>query len=467
MTMPAEDKVRSEAGRGEPGAEEYGLTPETVRAVGDALRAGDAERVRAIAEDLYAADVAGLIASLTPDERRAFIDSVRGTLDPEVLPELDEQIRDEVFALLHPEDLAAAVQELDTDDALDVVADLDEAQQTELLARLPVADRMALLQGLTYPEYSAGRLMQRDLVAVPAYWTVGETIDFMRASPNLPDDFYDIFVVDPRHRPVGTVSLSRVLRNRRPVRIADIMASDLTPLPVSMDQEELARVFRQQDLVSAPVVDDDGRLVGVVTVDDVVDVIDEEAEDDLMKLGGAMEQDVHASAGRTVRRRQRWLLITLANTILASIVISQFEGSIEAIVALAVLMPIVAAMGGNAGMQVVTVVVRALATRDLTAANTMRVVRKEIVVGAINGLVFATIMSTIAVLWFKDLALGAVLATAMIFNMMWAGLAGTIIPLALNRAGVDPAVAAGPFLTTTTDVLGFFVFLGLATWFLI
>ena len=273
-----EDNARTEAAP----AEDYGLTPETVRAVVEALRGGDVERVREIVGDLYAADAAALIAGLTSDERRSLIEAVRATLDPEILPELDDQIRDEVFALLHPDDLAAAVQELDTDDALDVIADLEEEQQRELLARLPIADRVALLQGLTYPEYSAGRLMQRDLVAVPAYWTVGETIDFMRASPDLPDDFYDLFVVDPRHRPVGTVSLSRVLRNRRAVRIDDIMSTDLTPLPVSLDQEELARVFRQQDLVSAPVVDDNGRLVGVVTVDDVVDVIDEEAADALM-----------------------------------------------------------------------------------------------------------------------------------------------------------------------------------------
>ena len=460
MTAPVQDRLQPEAAPGE----EYGLTPEIIEAMVEALRAGDRERVQKIVEDLlYPADVADLIEHLEPDDRGRLVAAMRGRLDPEVLPELDETIRDEVLALLNSEELTAAIRELDTDDALAVIADLDETQRNALLARLPPADRLALEQGLTYPEYTAGRLMQRKLVAVPAFWTVGETIDYMRGSPNLPDDFYDIFVVDPRHRPLGTVPLSRIMRSRRPVRIGEIMDADVTPIPVTMDQEELAFVFRQQDLVSAPVTDENGRLAGVITIDDVVDVIDEEAEDDIMKLGGALEQDVHASPLRTVRRRQRWLTVTLFNTVLASAVISGFEGSIERIVALAVLMPIVAAMGGNAGMQVVTTVVRALATRNLTASNALRVVRKELLVGILNGLTFATLMSTVAVLWFGDVWLGVILAVAMVINMVWAGLAGTAIPLLLARFGVDPAVAAGPFLTTTTDVLGFFVFLGLAT----
>ena len=443
--------------------DEYGVTPKLVRDVREALEAGDTARVRALVDDLHAADLADLLGELETEERYALVEAMGSELDPQVLPELDGAIRDQIVAYLQPEDLAAAVQELDTDDALEVVADLDEDQREALLARLPEADRLVIEQGLTYPERTAGRLMQRELVAIPAFWTVGETIDFMRVSPTLPDDFYDIFVVDPRHRPIGTIPLSRILRNRRPVTIGDIMDSDLRPIPVSMDQEEIAFLFRQQDLVSAPVVDDTGRLVGVITIDDVVDVIDEEAEEDIMKLSGALEHDVHAPALKTVRRRQSWLVVTLINTILASLVISRFERSIEELVALAVLMPIVAAMGGNAGMQLVTVVVRALATKDLTSGNALRIVRKELLIGLMNGIVFAAIMSTIAIVWFGHPGLGAVLAGAMIINMVWAALAGTLIPLLLSKAGIDPAIAAGPFLTTTTDVLGFLVFLGLAT----
>jgi len=310
--------------------------------------------------------------------------------------------------------------------------------------------------------------MQRELVAVPSFWTVGETIDFLRAKEDLPDDFYDLFVVDPAHRPVGSVPLSRVLRSRRSVKLADIMETDLSTVPVLLDQEAVANLFRQYGLVSAPVVDEGGRLVGVITVDDVVHVIDEEAEEDLMGLVGASETDFHAPAVETAWRRVRWLVVTLINTLIAATVISQFDATIERLVALAVLMPIVAAMGGNAGMQVVTVTVRALATRDLTpGANMWRTVGKELLVAAMNATAFAVIMGGVAAVWFHNIALGLVLAAAMIFNMMWAGLAGTLIPLGLARLGMDPAISAGPFLTTTTDVLGFFSFLGLATLFLL
>jgi len=458
MTMPVQDEARSEAA-----GDDYGLTPEIVRSVVEALRAGDTARIAEIVDDLYAADAASLIANLSPDERRGLIETIGTTLDPEILPELDEQIRDEVFGLLHPEHLAAAVQELDTDDALDVIADLDDEQQRELLARLPVADRVALLQGLTYPEYSAGRLMQRDLVAVPAYWTVGETIDFMRASPDLPDDFYDLFVVDPRHRPVGTVSLSRVLRNRRAIRIDDIMSTDISPLPVSMDQEELARVFRQQDLVSAPVVDDNGRLVGVVTVDDVVDVIDEEAEDDLMKMGGVLEDDLYRAAFATARSRSTWLAVNICTAFLAATVISLFEATIQAVVALAVLMPIVASMGGNAATQTLTVAVRALATRELSASNAMRIVWKETVVGMFNGVAFAILVGLVAFAWFHDVLIGVVIAAAMVVNLVVAGFVGVVIPVVLDRLKIDPAIAASIFVTMVTDVVGFLAFLGLGT----
>ena len=460
MTAPVQDRPKSEGGPGE----EYGLTPEITDAVVEALHAGDRSRLEALVEEhLYPADVADLIEQLVPEDRERFIATIGRKLDPEVLPELDETIRDEIVALLRPEELAGAVRELETDDALEVVADLDEDQVRDLLARLPLADRLALQQGLAYPEYTAGRLMQRDLVAVPAFWTVGETIDYMRGSPSLPDDFYDIFVVDPRHRPVGTVSLSRILRSRRQVKISDIMDPDVTPLPVGMDQEELAFVFRQQDLVSAPVVDENGRLVGVVTIDDVVDVIDEEAEDDLMKLGGVPEGDFYRAAFDTARLRSSWLVVNMGTAFLSAAVISLFEATIEQIVALAVLMPIVASMGGNAGTQALTVAVRALATRELTSTNAMRTVSKEVLVGSVNGTVFAIMIGGIAALWFGSASLGGVIGAAMIINLATAGFFGAAVPLVLDRFGIDPAIASSIFLTAITDVVGFMAFLGLGT----
>ncbi|EWY42649.1 magnesium transporter [Skermanella stibiiresistens SB22] len=444
-----------------------GLTAGFVAEVRSRLDDGDVDRIRDLAEPLGHADLADLLESLDTRERGRLVQAIRGTFDPTVLTELDDSVRLEVVEQFDTVELAAAIANLESDDALYLIETLDDVHRIAVMQAMPAAFRAILEQGLAYPESSAGRLMQRDVVAVPGFWTVGETIDFLRRSQGLPDDFYDLFVVDPAHRPIGTVPTSRVLRNPRETRIADIMEDRGLGVPADMDQEQVADIFRRNDLVSVPVVDAAGRLVGAITVDDIVDVIDEEAEEDLLGLARTGERDIYASPLRTARRRQSWLLITLVNTILASIVISRFEGAIQEIVALAVLMPIVAAMGGNAGMQVITVMVRALAARDLVAGGTWRVIGKEVVVGVMNGLVFATVMGTIATLWFGDLSLGLVLASAMMFNMVWAGLAGTVIPLTLDRFDIDPAVAAGPFLTTTTDVLGFFVFLGLASTFLL
>ena len=445
----------------------YGVSSEIVRTARDALEANNARALRDLVAELHAADVADLLEQLGGDERERFVALTRQEIEAETLTHLDEDVREEVMEALGPQEVAEAVSELDTDDAVDVLEDLDDDAKKKILDRVPAEERIILEAGLTYPEDSAGRLMQRKLVAVPAAWTVGETIDFLRASDDLPDDFYDLFIVDAG-KPVGTVPLSRAMRTKRPVKLADIMETELRTVTVTMDQEAVAYMFRQYALVSAPVVDGDGRLVGVVTVDDVVHVIEEETEEDLMSLRGVGESDFHAPALETAWRRLRWLVVTLINTIIAAAVISRFDATIEQLVALAVLMPIVAAMGGNAGMQVVTVTVRALATRDLTpGSNIARAVAKEVMVNAVNAVVFAAVMGLIAAVWFDDWHLGAVLAAAMVFNMCWAGLAGTLIPLVLHRLGLDPAVSAGPFLTTTTDVLGFFSFLGLATLFLI
>jgi magnesium transporter len=446
----------------------YGPSEELLENVAAALAEGDIPQVETLIEDLHPADVADLIEHLEPDERKLFVDITRHVIEPETISHLEETVREEVVEQLGPEGVAEVVSGLDTDDAVELLEDLEPEQQEQVLQSVPAEERVLLQQSLTFPEDSAGRLMQRELVAVPSHWTVGETIDFLRNEKELPDDFYDLFVVDATHKPAGSVPLSRAMRSPRSTRLTDIMETELRLVPADMDQEAVAYLFRQYALVSAPVVDDAGRLIGVVTVDDVVRVIDEEAEEDLMKIVGASDTDFHAPPHIIAWQRVRWLVVTLVNTMIAATVISQFQDTIQHTVALAVLMPIVAAMGGNAGVQVITVTVRALATRDITPqSNMLRIVGKELVVGFLNALVFAAILGVIAAWWFGHVELGYVLAGAMIFNMVWAGMAGTLIPLAMDRLGFDPAIGAGPFLTTTTDVLGFFSFLGLATLFLV
>ena len=443
------------------------LSSELIDRIEDAVRANDEDSVRTLVEPLSAADVADVLEGLGAEERVGLIQNVGDALDPEVLAELDDAVRDDVLEILRPEELAAAVADLESDDALEVIGDLEPEQLEDLLGRLPEADQVLLRQGLTYPEYTAGRLMQRDLLAIPGFWTVGDTIDFLRSSHDLPDDFYDIFVIDPRHAPIGQIALSRILRNRRQVLISDIMESPLVSFTVIMDQEDLAHEFRQRNLTSAPVVGEDGRLLGVVTIDDIVDVIDEEHEDDLLRMGGVAEGDLYQDTFETTKARFRWLLINLGTAILASSVIAMFEATIDQIVALAVLMPIVASMGGNAGTQTLTVSVRALAMRQLNRRNAMRILWKEVAVGGINGFLFAVIAGVLAGAWFGDPILGGVIASAMIINMVIAGFFGVSIPLALDRFKIDPAVASSVLLTAITDVVGFFAFLGLAWAFLI
>jgi magnesium transporter len=454
------------------GDEAYVVRPELVQEIHHALAAANIHRVEERVGALHHADLADLIEMLAPEDRKLLIEIIRAEFDPETLATLEEHVREEVIEQLGAADVAAAISELDTDDAVEVVEHLDDSVQQEVLDAVPAEDRALLEEGLTYPEDSAGRLMQRELVAVPSYWTVGETIDFMRAAAErdedeLPEEFYDIFVVDPRHEPLGRVSLSRVLRTKRPVKVSDLMAAEIRPVPVTMDQEQVAFLFRQYDLASAPVVSEDGRLVGVITHDDVLDVVDEEAEEDLMRLGGVTGTDLYRAAIDTTRSRFSWLVVNLATAIVASIVIGFFEATIQQIVALAVLMPIVASMGGNAGTQTLTVAVRALAMKELTASNAMRIVGKEALVGGFNGLLFAVLVGIVAWLWFASPDIGIVIAAAMAINLIVAGLAGVAIPIGLERTGIDPAVASVVLLTTITDVVGFAVFLGLAALFLI
>lgn len=440
----------------------YELDPETVDSLIESLGEDDFKGAEDLIADLHAADLADLLEQLSPRNRKKFIGAFGGRLDPEMLSELDEAIRDEVIEQLEPEQIAAAVSVLDADDAVYLLEDLDEEERNQVLQEVPEQDRAEVETGLSYPEDSAGRLMQHDFISVPTYWTVGQTIDFMRDDDDLPDDFYEVLVVDPKMKPVGSIALNRVLRAKRPVTIESIMEPDPILINADSDQEDVAYLFQQYDLVSAPVVDNENRLLGTIMVDDIVDVISEEAEEDIMLLSGMRESAIHESTLQTTRIRFSWLLANLFTAIIASLVIAQFDGSIEQMVALAVLMPIVASMGGNAGTQTLTVAVRALGTRELTASNALRTVNKEVLVGTINGVLFAVIMGVIAAAWFENWLLGGVLAAAMAINLVVASLAGILIPLGLARSGIDPAVASSVFVTTITDVIGFLAFLGLA-----
>lgn len=449
-----------------------GLHVADVEEIITALEAGDTQGVRDLVEDMHFADAADLTERLSPDQRRTFLEAAHDVLDPDFITELDETVRDDVFDIIGLDAVAVAVAELDTDDAVEIIDELEAHEQLHVLDAIPAADRTLIEQGLAYSEYSAGRLMQREVMTVPQIWTVGETITFMREIAEqdeweTPNVFYDIVVVDPRHRPVGTIPLSTLLQTKRPVPVTDIMHEQMKLVPVDMDQEEVAFLFRQRDLVSAPVVGSDGRLVGIITIDDVVDVIDEEAEDDILLMGGVREDDLYSATLDTTKQRFSWLFVNLLTAILASSVIGFFQATIEQVVALAVLMPIVASMGGNAGTQTLTVAVRALATKELTSTNARRQIGKEILVGTINGVVFAVLIGGVAWAWFSNPAIGLVIASAMVINMIVAGLFGAIIPIALDRHGIDPAVASSVFLTTVTDVVGFLVFLGLGAMFLL
>ena len=379
-----------------------------------------------------------------------------------VLTELEEGVRDDIVEGLDPEYLAEVVGDLDTDDAVYLLEDLDEERKQDVLDALSSSDRLAIQRSLDYPEYSAGRMMQRNLVAAPAFWTVGQAIDMMRARDDLPEDFHEIIIVDPSHKPLGTVALSRVMASRRPVTLEGIMNRDFTSFEVEDTQEDVAYAFNQYHLVSAPVTDESGRLAGVITIDDAMQALDDETEEDLLRLGGVGDEELSDTVTEIARRRLPWLAVNLGTAILASVIIAQFDAVIEQIVALAVLMTIVASMGGNAGTQTLTVAVRALATKDLTATNAWRIIGREGMVGLLNGIVFAVVMGGASWWWYGDAALGAVLGLAMVVNMVVAALAGILVPLGLEKVGADPALASAVFVTTVTDVVGFFAFLGLA-----
>ncbi len=440
----------------------YELERSDVSAILLAVERGDQAQLTARMDPLHAADIADLLEQISSSERRRLVHLYDREFDGEILSELDESIRDEVIATLRPEVLADAVRELESDDVVDLIEDMDEEKQDVILDVLEDNDRVAVEQSLTYPENSAGRLMQSEVVTAPEHWTVGEAIDFLRAQDELPEQFYHVTLVDPRHKPVGNVTLGKLMGSRRDVLLWEIIEDVFQVIPAMQDEGEVAYAFNQYHLISAPVVDEDERLVGVITIDDAMIVLDEEHEEDILRLAGVGEGSLSDRVINTTRQRLPWLAVNLLTAIAASLVIAQFEAAISRIVALAVLMPIVASMGGNAGTQSLTVAVRAIATKDLTGSNMWRVIRREVLVGLINGVVFATVMGVVGLVWFGSPALGYVIAVAMVINMVVAGLAGTAIPVALEKFGIDPALASGAFVTTVTDVVGFFAFLGLA-----
>ena len=432
-----------------------------------AIETADVETLRRLVGELHEADLGAVVEALEPEQRPRLVELLGIHFDFTALTEVDDRVREEILEELLPRTVAQGVRDIESDDAVTILEDLPQAEQTEILRQLPSPERAALRRSLDYPEDSAGRRMQTDFIAVPPTWNVGAAIDYLRETAELPEHFYELFVADQDRRFLGAVPLDRLLRSKRPVSVSELMETQRRRVNADDDQEEVARLFQRYDLVAAPVVDADDRLVGVITFDDVADMIEEEAEEDIKALGGVShDEQLSDSVWTIARSRFNWLLVNLATAFLASSVLGLFEGQLQKMVALAVLAPIVASQGGNATTQTMTVAVRALATRDLSDANSRRVIVRELMVGLLNGAAFAVITGIAAYVWFRVPALGVVIGLAMICNMVAAALGGILIPIGLARLKVDPAVASSPFVTTVTDVVGFFSFLSIATyWF--
>lgn len=444
----------------------YGIQDEQVEETIQALNEENTDHIFRILDGLNAASTADLYEHLDEERRDRIIEVAPDYFTPNFFSELEAGLQTDTLAKLSPSKVAEIISDLDSDDALDLIVDLDEDFQKQIIRKLSPKNRIVLEEGLNFPEESAGRLMQREFVAIPQFWTVGKTIDYLRADTDLPEDFSDIFVITPKYHVAGEIPLNKIIRSKRSEKIENLTVEESHAIPAMMDQEDVALIFKREDLLSAPVIDEDDRLIGVITVDDVMDVIHEEAKEDLLRLGGVDSDDLYSAVWSTGTARFRWLFVNLLTAILASCVIAMFETTIDQLVALAVLMPIVASMGGNAGTQALTVAVRAIATKQITRSNMWQLVWKEGLVGVMNGFAFALIMGLVAVLWFGEPLLGGVIAVAMVINLFVAGFCGAGIPILLNRFGSDPAVSSSVFLTTVTDVVGFFAFLGLAALFL-
>ena len=439
------------------------LKPEFVRAVLDAVENGDPEGARSLVEPLHPADIADLFELTPADQRAGLALAITDLLDGDVFAEMNDYVRETLIDALEPHEVADIASELDTDDAVAIIEDMDEDEQRAVLRALDPDDRAAIEEALSYPEESAGRLMQRELIAVPEHWTVGDAIDFLRGHEELTTDFWEIFIVDPAHKPIGTCQLSWMLRTPRGIAMADVMKREQTLIPVDMDQEEVALRFQKYALISAAVVDQGGRLVGMITVDDIVHIISEEAGEDILRLSGAGEGDINEPIRLTVRTRLTWLVVNLGTAMLAASVVGLFEGTIAKFALLSALMGIVSGMGGNAGTQTLAVVVRAMATNQLTSSNTLRMIVREFRIAGTNGLVLGTLIGIGTLMIYGNPMLSLVFGSAILINNLVAGTAGVLVPVTLERSGVDPAVSSAVFVTMMTDCMGFFSFLGLAT----
>lgn len=445
--------------------EEDRLRPEFVDKVLDAVEAGDDATARRLVQPLHPADVADLIELAARDEREGLVKALAGIISPDVLAEMNDYVREGLIDEMEPQQVADIASQLETDDAVALIEDLDRADQQAVLLAMEPDDRAAVEEALSYPEESAGRLMQRDLCAVPDHWKVGQVIDYLRSTDDLPTDFWEVYVVSPDHHPVGTCKLSTILRTPRMTKVGEIMQREQTLIPVDMDQEDVALRFQKYALVSAAVIDEAGRLVGMVTVDDIVHIIQEEAGEDVLLLSQAGESDINAPLPETIKTRMWWLFINLGTAIIAAGVVAFFQGTITRLVTLAVIMPIVTGMGGNAATQTMAVTVRALATNQLTSSNTWRMIVREWWIASANGLGLGLLMALGCQLIYHDMGLSFVLFLAMVLNSLNAGLSGVLIPVGLEKLRIDPAVTSTVFVTTMTDTLGFFFFLGLAALF--
>jgi len=443
----------------------FEFNKEFINVLSKKIKDNDTAFLNRTLKELHPSDSADLIENLIPENRTKLIEIEGFNLDPEIFIELNESIQTEIFILLSTESIVNILRRLESDNALKILENLDEKKKNTVLDKLPPKDRFILQEGLSYPEDSAARIMQREFTAIPSNWSVGQTIDYLRENKDLPEEFLEIFIVDSDFKPIGTVPSSKVLRASRDSKMNLIMSEMQVLIPVDMDKEEVGRIFENYNLISAGVVDKTNKLVGMITGDDVVTVVKEEAEEDVLRLAGVGDEEITDSVLKKTKRRFNWLLLNLFTALLATWVISKFGATIEQMVALAFLMPIVASMGGNAGMQTLAVTIRAIATKELSSGNLTQVVTKEFIIGVLNGIIFAAITALIVQLWFKEINLSILIAVAMVLNMMVAGLFGILVPVSLKKLNIDPAIASSVFVTTITDVIGFLSFLGIGSYF--
>ena len=443
----------------------FEFNKEFINVLSKKIKDNDTAFLNRTLKELHPSDSADLIENLIPENRTKLIEIEGFNLDPEIFIELNESIQTEIFILLSTESIVNILRRLESDNALKILENLDEKKKNTVLNKLPPKDRFILQEGLSYPEDSAARIMQREFTAIPSNWSVGQTIDYLRENKDLPEEFLEIFIVDSDFKPIGTVPSSKVLRAPRDSKMNLIMSEMQVLIPVNMDKEEVGRIFENYNLISAGVVDKTNKLVGMITGDDVVTVVKEEAEEDVLRLAGVGDEEITDSVLKKTKRRFNWLLLNLFTALLATWVISKFGATIEQMVALAFLMPIVASMGGNAGMQTLAVTIRAIATKELSSGNLTQIVTKEFIIGVLNGIIFAAITGLIVQLWFKEINLSILIAVAMVLNMMVAGLFGILVPVSLKKFNIDPAIASSVFVTTITDVIGFLSFLGIGAYF--